>query len=66
MAYRQTYYNLYNPVEYSSLRIWKRPAKRGSRLLSLIPDYIFRDMNLKYSGSGTKSNYYVSLYGGKG
>ena len=30
----------------------------------IVPDYGFRDVNLKFSGSSTKSNYYVSLYGG--
>ena len=64
MAYRQTYYNLYNPVEYSSSG-FGRGRQNGGADYYLVPDYIFRDMNLKYSGSGTKSNYYISLYGGR-
>jgi hypothetical protein len=31
----------------------------------LTPDYKFRDINLKYSGSTTNANYYLSLYGGR-
>ena len=31
----------------------------------LTPDYLFRDINLKYSGGNTRSNYYLSLYGGR-
>ncbi len=64
MAYRQTYYNLYNPVEYSSSG-FGRGRQNGGADYYLVPDYNFRDMNLKYSGSGAKSNYYISLYGGR-
>jgi hypothetical protein len=64
MAYRQTYYNLYNPIAYSSGSGSGRGQQSGGADYYLLPDYIFRDMNLKYSGSGTKSNYYISLYGG--
>ncbi len=63
MAYRQTYYNLYNPVEHSSSR-YGRGRQSGGADYYLIPDYSFHDMNLKYSGSGAKSYYYISLYGG--
>lgn len=72
LAYRQTYYNLYNPVEYTSSasgtgsgfgRGW-RSGGGAEADYYLIPDYVFRDINLKYSGSGRISNYYVSLYGG--
>jgi len=63
MAYRQTYYNLYNPVEYATSGSG-RGRQSGGADYYIIPDYIFRDMNLKYSGSGVKSNYYLSLYGG--
>ncbi len=66
MAYRQTYYNLYNPVEYSTSGSGRGQwGGSGGADYYLVPDYAFRDLNLKYSGSGTKSNYYVSLYGGK-
>jgi outer membrane cobalamin receptor len=64
MAYRQTYYNLYNPVEYSSGSGSGRGQRGEGADFYLIPDYIFRDLNMKFSGSGLKSNYYISLYGG--
>jgi hypothetical protein len=64
LAYRQTYYELYNPVEFSSSG-YGRGRQSGGADYYLTPDYSFRDINLKYSGSGKKSNYYVSLYGGK-
>jgi len=66
MAYRQTYYNLYNPVEFSSSRIGfgRGQQSGGGADYYILPDYGFRDANLKFSGSGRKSNYYVSLYGG--
>jgi hypothetical protein len=72
LAYRQTYYNLYNPVAFTSSasgtgsgfgRGW-RSGGGAEADYYLVPDYIFRDINLKYSGSGRKSNYYISLYGG--
>ncbi len=63
MAYRQTYFNLYNPEEYSSSGSG-RGRQNGGADYYLIPDYMFRDLNLKYSGSGAKTNYYISLYGG--
>jgi hypothetical protein len=63
IAYRQTYYNLYNPVKYSSAS-FGRGRQSGGADYYLVPEYLFRDMNIKYSGSGRKSNYYISLYGG--
>lgn len=66
MAYRQTYYNLYNPVEYSSVlgSGSGRGRQSGGADYYVNPDYVFRDLNLKYSGGGAKSNFYISLYGG--
>ncbi len=64
LAYRQTYYNLYNPVSFSASGSGR--GQQGSRAdFYLTPDYLFRDINLKYSGSNKRSNYYLSLYGGK-
>lgn len=64
LAYRQTYYNLYNPVSFAA-----SGSGRGQQSpradFYLTPDYLFRDINLKYSGSNTHSNYYLSLYGGR-
>lgn len=64
MAYRQTYYELYNPVSFSTSS-YGRGRQNSQADYYLTPDYNFRDVNLKYSGSGSNSNYYISLYGGR-
>ncbi|MBN1416156.1 MAG: TonB-dependent receptor [Bacteroidales bacterium] len=63
LAYRQTFYPLYNSFRDSTLG-FGRGRNSGGADYYLDPDYGFRDMNVKYSGSGKKSNYYISLYGG--
>jgi outer membrane receptor protein involved in Fe transport len=64
LAYRQTYYNLYNPVSFSASGSGR--GQQGPQAdFYLTPDYLFRDINLKYSGSSNHSNYYLSLYGGR-
>jgi outer membrane receptor protein involved in Fe transport len=74
LAYRQTYYDLYNPVEFTSSasvsgsgfdRGWRSGGGTGAQAdYYLIPAYIFRDINLKFSGNSRKTNYFISLYGG--
>lgn len=64
LAYRQTYYELYNPVAFSTSG-YGRGRQSSQADYYLTPDYSFRDLNLKYSGSSAKSNYYISLYGGR-
>jgi hypothetical protein len=64
LAYRQTYYDLYAPIEFTSSRSGRGKKSSGVDY-NIYPDYLFRDVNLKYSGRGKKSNYYLSLYGGK-
>jgi len=64
LAYRQTYYDLYDDIEFTS-SVSGRGRQRGGADYNISPDYLFRDTNLKFSGSGEKSNYYLSLYGGK-
>ncbi len=64
LAYRQTYYNLYRPEEVVSSTSSGRGRQSGKADYYAYPHYIFRDMNIKYSGSGKKSNYFISLYGG--
>lgn len=66
VSFRQTYYNLYDP--------WERKLNRnnGSQndtgniiTLNVVPDYVFRDLNLKYSTSFSDNDlFYISLYGG--
>lgn len=63
LAYRQTYYDLYNPVNFSTSG-YGRGRQSSQADYYLTPDYKFRDLNLKYSASGRKSNFYISLYGG--
>ena len=66
LAYRQTFYNLYSAYKSSSSGGGYGRGRQSSSGAdySIIPDYGFRDLNLKYSGSGRKSNYFISLYGG--
>jgi hypothetical protein len=63
-AYRHTYYNLYDGSDFKIIG-GGRPNS-GQTDISVYPDYLFRDFNLKYGGS-TKSGdtYYISLYEGK-
>lgn len=64
LAYRQTYYDLYNPVVFSASSYGR--GRQGSHAdYYITPDYKFRDINLKYSGSSQNANYYLSLYGGR-
>ncbi len=66
LAYRQTYYDLYDDITSTSSGGSGRGRQRGGGSDYYIePYYLFRDANLKFSGSGKKSNYYLSLYGGK-
>ena len=63
LAYRQTYYDLYDPIKFTSSGSG-RGRQSGDADYYVTPEYVFRDANLKYSGSRKKSNYYLSLYGG--
>ncbi len=63
LAYRQTYYDLYNPVNFSTSG-FGRGSQNSNADYYLTPDYFFRDLNLKYSLNRDKSNFYVSFYGG--
>lgn len=72
LAYRQTYYNLYDSSQQYSTSQQLSSSGFGSGWQSggggvayyVRPVYNFRDANLKYSGNGKKSNYFLSLYGG--
>jgi hypothetical protein len=62
VAYRQTYYELYDP---SQIKLFDRNGKNKSGIdVTLTPDYTFRDANIKYSYQGTNSAINFSLYGG--
>ncbi len=62
LAYRHTYYNLYNPETYT---ITGNNANNEVPIeISVVPDYSFRDLNVKYSTMGKNGNlFYISLFG---
>ena len=75
MAYRQTYYNLYNSSDFNIFSPTPpKPKEQGSSKklkntdfdLSVYPDdYQLRDMNLKYTWQfSNRDQFYVSIYGG--
>lgn len=62
-AYRQTYYQLYDEDDLSFISAGKVPGRYD---INIYPDYLFRDMNLKFAGSTrTGDNYFISLYNGR-
>ncbi len=61
VAYRQTYYNLYDPERY---KLSENGSKMGREAVYIKPHYSFKDINVRYVGQvSDKSDYYVSLYG---
>jgi hypothetical protein len=74
MAYRQTYYNLYNsddfnifaPTRPKNSNFSKASQQKTSIDFNVYPDdYQFRDMNLKYTFNFDNSDqFYISAYGG--
>ncbi|MEA1899114.1 MAG: TonB-dependent receptor [Bacteroidota bacterium] len=62
-AFRQTYYNLYDADD---IKLFKNNPPASLTDMEVIPDYAFRDFNLKYSGSTKQGdNYFISLYEGR-
>lgn len=75
VAYRQTYYNLYNPDDFNIFAPTHQPPKNqpgpakapNSKIdMAVYPDdYRFRDMNMKFSYNFDNGDqFYVSMYGG--
>ena len=65
-AYRQTYYNLYDAEDLNIITRNSGRGNSGQTDVNVYPDYMFRDMNLKYAGSfKSGDNYFISLYGGR-
>ncbi len=65
-AFRHTYYNLYDPSDMSGLFKKNNDNDTTNDVdITIIPEYLFRDINIKYS---TKFNnddlFYISLHGG--
>lgn len=65
-AVRHTYYNLFNPEDFNLRRNpQSAPDSTQPLTISVVPDYVFTDMNLKYSAKiGRNDLFYISLYGG--
>lgn len=66
VAYRHTYYNLYNPSDMTALVKQNNDADTTNDIdIAVIPDYRFRDLNIKYSTTFTNNDlFYISLHGG--
>ncbi len=66
-AFRQTYYNLYNPSDMSAVIDQNNDSISTNDLdINVIPDYNFRDFNVKYSTQiSDNNNFYVSLHAGR-
>jgi len=64
-AFRNTYYELYDQNDFSSL-LRRNTDNNSNNDLTVVPDYRFRDMNIKYSTRFGKNDdlFYVSFYGG--
>jgi len=68
-AYRQTYYGLYdvnklNPFGKNNNETINSNLVDLDDSLFVVPNYVFRDLNIKLSGKASKSDrYFISLYG---
>jgi hypothetical protein len=63
LAYRQTFYNLYR----NGIDLFPRTSSESFPAFSeikLYPDYLFRDMNIKYSVKGSDNLFYISFLKG--
>jgi hypothetical protein len=64
LAFRQTYYDLYNSAKLNVSQNAASVASEGSTV-NIYPDYVFHDLNLKFSGkSKLNDTYFVSLFTG--
>ena len=67
LAFRHTYYELYDPNDLDFLIRQNNDADSTNDVnVSIKPDYKFRDLNIKYSTRMGKNDdlFYVSFYGG--
>ncbi len=65
IAFRHTYYNLYNPDDMNFLIRQNNDADTTNDIdVNIVPDYVFRDLNIKYSQQfGENDLFYIILYG---
>jgi len=66
IAFRHTYYNLYNPSDMNFLISRNNDADTSNDVdLNIVPDYRFRDINIKWSRKVGESDLIaLSFYGG--
>jgi len=65
LAFRQTYYDLNESVNLNFLTSSNNGNRNTDVDLNVYPDYLFRDLNFKYSGRFENGdNYFVSIYSG--
>lgn len=66
VAYRHTYFNMYNPSDMTALVKRNNDADSTNDVdITIMPDYKFRDLNIKYSTTINDNDlFYVSLHGG--
>jgi len=66
VAFRHTYYNLYNPADMTAVVRQNNDADTTNDLdITVVPDYVFRDVNLKYSTTMSNGDlFYISIQGG--
>ena len=65
IAFRHTYYNIYNPDDMNFLVRQNNDADSTNDIdVHIVPDYVFRDLNLKYSQHFKENDlFYIILYG---
>jgi hypothetical protein len=66
VAFRSTYYELFNPTDINT-RLWRNNDRdtTNDADYNIIPDYRFNDINIKYSSLiHGRDLFYISLYGG--
>ena len=63
-AVRHTWYNLYNPSRFNE-NLKRNTDSDTTNDIFVVPDYVFRDMNFKYTQNiGENDLFYLSFYGG--
>jgi hypothetical protein len=64
VAYRQTFYNLYNNESVNNSDDDGHSGQASSPDIYIEPEYDFRDLNIKYTGKAfANDNFLISLYG---
>lgn len=64
LAFRHTYYNLYNRSELTAMAQSTNDSTSQSTEFTINPSYLFRDANLKYSATFKNNDlFFVSLHG---